>query len=85
MTMIQACMTSENLAETNQWILINLDCSSPLIPGKSKRPTVVIEKALKPDKARWWKTVNGVQRPGGTATQILSAYHRPYVPSFVVG
>ncbi|KAN0078913.1 hypothetical protein V8E54_005426 [Elaphomyces granulatus] len=28
--------------------------------GKKARPTIVNEKALQPDTARWWKTVNGL-------------------------
>lgn len=44
--------------------------------GKAKRPTVVHEKSLKPDKNRWWKVANKVDESFGIVNGVTKTFQK---------
>lgn len=44
--------------------------------GKSRRPTMVHEKSLQPDKNRWWKVANNVSESFGIINKETKKFHK---------
>lgn len=44
--------------------------------GKSRRPTIVTEKSLQPDRNRWWKVANNVEESFGIINKDTKKFHK---------
>lgn len=44
--------------------------------GKSRRPTIVTEKSLQPDRNRWWKVANNVEDSFGVINKETKKFHK---------